>query len=81
MNEVEEFVRASGYKHLLYYAKDGNIEVKEKYTVFVSKSGAKLKIKNNDILAYDYLRAGTDIQLETFFKPVRTGFMRWLLGE
>lgn len=81
MNEIEEFVRANGYKHLLYFAKDGNIEVKEKYTVFVSKTGEKLKVKNTDIVTYDYLRNITDIKLETFFKPVRTGFMRWLLGD
>ncbi len=81
MNKVEEFVRVSGYKYLLNHAQDGNIEVKENYTVFVSKSGAKLKVKNNDILTYDYLKGTTDIQLETFFKPVRTGFMRLLLGE
>lgn len=81
MDDIEEFVRERGYKYLLNHAEAGKIEIKQKYTAFVSKTGQKFKVKNADILTYDYLHKNTDIQLETFFKPVRTGLMKWLFGE
>jgi hypothetical protein len=81
MDEIEEFVRKNGIIYLRKYAREGSIEIGKKYTYFKSKEGAELKIKNTDVLGYDYLRKISDIKLESSFKPVRTGLMAWLLGK
>lgn len=81
MDTVEEFVRKKGHQYLLKYAQEGSIETGRKYTYFKSKEGAELKIKNADVLGYDYLRKISDISLESSFKPVRRGVMAWLLGR